>query len=126
MLQFFGALLLMLYLCIGLQSNFTESQDTPTFVLSDKLSVTDRNHPMYLMESATVTILAAQEMYEVLSLNDSFDLVTTKVSLVKVILKGVTDIFQQYDPVHGQLNITGRATTDYYERIFESVIYENS
>lgn len=80
MLQFFGALLLMLYLCIGLPSNFTENQDTPTFVLSDKLSVTDPNHPMYLMESATVTILAAQEMYEVLSLNESFDLVTTSVS----------------------------------------------
>lgn len=80
MLQFSGAILLMFYLCIGLPSNFTENQDTPTFVLSDKLSVTDPNHPMYLMESATVTILAAQEMYEVLSLNESFDLVTTMVS----------------------------------------------
>lgn len=125
MLQFFGALLLMLYLCIGLPSNFTENQDTPTFVLSDKLSVTDRNHPMYLMESATVTILAAQEMYEVLSLNESFDLVTTNVSFSQI-LKGFTYIFQQYSPENGQLIITGRATTDYYERIFESVTYENS
>ncbi|XP_019864320.1 PREDICTED: uncharacterized protein LOC109593738 [Amphimedon queenslandica] len=88
--------------------NFTEGQDVPVLVVSDDLTVTDPDNPMYLMESATVTLLGALEMYETLGIEGSF-----------------SSFYHTYDPETGQLTINGSGTTEAYEEIFEAVVYRN-
>lgn len=79
---------------------------------------------MYLMVQATVTILAAQEQFEKLWLNQTFPSLNSSVSFMARHLQ--LFLPQQYDASTGRLTITGNSTTEVYERALRAVVYNNS
>ena len=70
---------------------FIEEQLTPVPILNGTLTITDRDHPMYLMQSATVVLFAVDVAHEILLLdNETFPFITSDVSLLSSFRVNVT------------------------------------
>lgn len=61
---------------------FIEEQLYPVPILNGTLTITDPDHPMYLMQSATVVLFAVDVDHETLDLDRTFPLITHKVGLL--------------------------------------------
>ena len=59
---------------------FIEGQKDPVQILNGTVHITDPDHPIYALQSASIILLSAQENHELLYLNNSFTFVSSKVS----------------------------------------------
>jgi cysteine-rich repeat protein len=86
---------------------FIEGQSNPVAIINGSITITDPDHPMFLMKRAEVILLAADPVHETLYLNKTFDFVNSSYQ------------------TNGILTITGDATPAEYERVLQTVVYFN-
>ena len=72
---------------------FIEEQLYPVPILNGTLTITDPDHPMYLMQSATVVLFAVDVDHETLHLDRTFPLITYEVGLLSSLRVNVVSVF---------------------------------